>query len=193
MKPLWSLLTHFPLFFHRTNIFSAIKWSSTSSDAFKLRKTYQDSRNYAEAVWLFHKSKTIMEESWHRQNIAKLHYMFLKCLKIFSSSRVNPFKEVYIFMLFEFSLSLWLLLPFNAFMRTADCISYRHLQENTSFFLQILGYSKVIMINDFIFYVEQNCTCVFWSYFNAGTCLDRILCQYLLCKSYYTVIAHCLR
>lgn len=33
----------------------------------------------------------------------------------------------------------------------------------------------------------------FESYFNAGTCLDRILCQYLLCKSYYTAIAHCLR
>lgn len=32
------------------------------------------------------------------------------------------------------------------------------------FFLQILGYFKIIMkvmINDIVFYVEQNCTCVF--------------------------------
>lgn len=31
-------------------------------------------------------------------NIAKLHYIFLKCLKIYNSLRVNPFKEIYIFM-----------------------------------------------------------------------------------------------
>lgn len=37
-------------------------------------------------------------------------------------------------------LSFWLLLFFNAFMRTADCISYCHLQENTNVFFQIFGY-----------------------------------------------------
>lgn len=30
--------------------------------------------------------------------IAKLHYMFIKCLKIFSSLESKSFKEVYIFM-----------------------------------------------------------------------------------------------
>lgn len=63
--------------------------------------------------------------------IAKLHYMFENALKY--SSRVNPLKKsIFLCLLFEFSLSLWLLLLYSAFTRTADCISYCHLQENNN-------------------------------------------------------------
>lgn len=98
-------------------------------------------RSHVESRWLFQKSKTNGGKLTQAE-IAKLHFMFLKYLKIFSFFRVNPLKKS-IFLLFAFWVHfLWLLLPFNAFTRTADCISYCHLQENTnvlfSRFLDIL-------------------------------------------------------
>lgn len=65
--------------------------------------------------------------------IAKLHYKFcfsfvFYCLNLFDSSRVNPLEEVY-FLPVRPPLPLWLLFPFSASIRTADCHCNYHARE----------------------------------------------------------------
>ena len=177
-------LTHSPSL-HRTNTFSAIKWSSTFSDVFKQRRTSQDSTDHISAS--FRGRVTVSQEQnknaeLTQADVAKLHFMFLKCLKIFSSFRVNPLKKsIFLCLLFEFSLfgcyflsmHLWellIVLPIVTYKRTL-----------VFFFLQILGYSKIIIKVISYFMWNKIVLVYFESFYDAGTCLDRILCQYLLC------------
>lgn len=81
--------------------------------------------------------------------ITLLFFVCFNCLKLFDSSRVNPLQKTYIFMLLSLSLSLslWLLFPLNAFIRTADCNCHprEYIDVLFCFFFQIFGYSKIIM------------------------------------------------
>lgn len=133
-----------------------------SSDAFKLRKTSQDSRNHLSPS----SCRTRLTVSQKQSNnggemtqaeIAKLHYMFLKCLKIFCSLEGKPFKEVYIFM-FAFKFSLLAATLFQCIYE--NCWLYfllSHTRERLCF--QILSrYFKITMKVIklfFVFYVEQ--------------------------------------
>lgn len=173
----------FSVFFNRISIFSAIKWSSMCSDAFKQRRTSQDSTKKKNPSWLSWKDPVILHDKKKKKKLPNHTTWLLKFLKLYDSLGLKFLQRILFLCL------LLLLLPFDAFMQAADCNFY-HPHKNTIFFQNLDVLNDYKFIRDFMFYIFF---VYFEAYFDAGTCLDRILCQYLLCKSIIQLPARCLR